>query len=742
MAASKWPKSSFQYPERWSQHADILQDDFDALHTYLESNEDKHVPKYLFNILHASYSSLSGKLAWVKTEGDHAKKGGSVVQKGCMKEVVPEAAVKVAAASQDNIEDFSHSEGESDSEDYSDSEGDSDSASESGGDNHETKGVDVDPEASEGTDVSGEELSSDEADSAVDPKALLARSYACTPKTAHRLIIPISNPYLITHVRMMSLRDIHRQCTSAIRSTSAVSDKVSGGAPITKVQQRNDGNVQVFVPNKATLQALNQSDLWRTRFLVDATRTMEINGVLAFVVRSRKTVLDTENKDAHILRVVSETAPRLTALTGPGDIMNMTWLRKNHRGRPSYLLLNFRSPVLANQVIKHGFTWAGVNHKCQRFVQESEMEPCVNCLKYGHQRDRCSAEALCSKCGGKHISSTCSSSRSTCPSCSIQHGIDFKCEKRSTEKRNHRSAILQRRPLGHESGRPGNTQVAKPDNNLRRSQVAPVTNIQGGKVDLRKRTNTGGAHPANERASTAVEEQTASSSSEKTSESDSEHENRGTTGRDHNSARAIAVTTARTDTDASDSENSSDSEDTSETTGFQALMNMRAISSQSNKQTNTSESEKHSKAEPKHGVSHEANQNESIGLLNSVPTTPAEQTHPSVTTKPLESEPEQEVRHHETETQTTIPSNALAVASSKIGASNVDLDSTPSPEDTEAIIRQLDKLKAIVLARAQVHIGSKHQSTGEKRKASEPLSAVSENSRSLTAKRLKHDMPA
>jgi len=101
MAASKWPKSSFQYPERWSQHADILQDDFDALHTYLESNEDKHVPKYLFNILHASYSSLSGKLAWVKTEGDHAKKGGSVLQKGCMKEVVPEAAVKVAAASQD-----------------------------------------------------------------------------------------------------------------------------------------------------------------------------------------------------------------------------------------------------------------------------------------------------------------------------------------------------------------------------------------------------------------------------------------------------------------------------------------------------------------------------------------------------------------------------------------------------------------------------------------------------------------
>lgn len=759
------------------EHAKTLQDDFNALHTYLESNEDKHVPKYLFNILHASYASLQGKRTWVKTEGDHAKKGGSVVQKGRIKEVVAEAAVKVAAASQDDIEEISDSEGGSDSEDHTDSKDDSDSEGESEGEDNETEGVDVDHEASEETVVSSDDSSSDASDlavpNAVDCKAPSARSHECESNTAYHLTIPIFNPYLISHFKKMSSGDILRQCTSAIRRTSAVSDKVSGGAPVTKIQKRSGGNIQVFIPNKATFEALSRNELWKFRFMVVATSTMETNGVVAHVVRNPKTVLDFKDKDTQILGLVSENTPRLTALTGPRDITNMAWLHKHRKGGPpSCLLLNFRTPVLANQVIKHGFTWTGVTHRCERFVKDTEVNPCVKCLQYGHSGGRCIAKALCGKCGGNHISSTCSSSQSTCPACCIQHGAEFKCEKRLTEMRDYRSAVRQRRPRWRESGRLSNTHMVESNNGLPRNQEAPITNTQTGNVNLRKPTITGDANPAEESASTTADEQ---KDSEETSRSESESEVGGSTRQDHLVARtehtslldpeeplrdgpkhnigleakeiqipaetAAVATVSESETDSSDSEDTSESgsdhEDTSERKGNPCHARTGALSSVLDKQMKMSNLEKSPRLEPEHEIRDEARKVNGPAPMNAMSMMPIEQTPFSVANPISESETVQQVRHDDPGTQATVPENIREVAPLGKGAVDVDLDPTPLPEDTEAIIRQLERLKAIVLARSKVHKEPTHQLAGEKRKASEPLSALSENSRSITPKRVK-----
>ena len=72
-------------------------------------------------------------------------------------------------------------------------------------------------------------------------------------------------------------------------------------------------------------------------------------------------------------------------------------------------------------------------------------------------------------------------------------------------------------------------------------------------------------------------------------------------------------------------------------------------------------------------------------------------------------------------------------------APGIDLDSTPLADDTDAIIMQLERLKAIVLARKATRRGLAQQAAGEKRKALEPLDSHGGNSRTTTTKRVKQE---
>lgn len=103
----------------------------------------------------------------------------------------------------------------------------------------------------------------------------------------------------------------------------------------------------------------------------------------------------------------------------------------------------------------------------------------------------------------------------------------------------------------------------------------------------------------------------------------------------------------------------------------------------------------------------------------------------------LNTETGQDNNHGEGDTKDAVQRLIMAT-----GAPNLDLNSTPLPEDTDGILRQLEQLKAIVLARHGTARGSTQQIAGEKRKAAEPFGAVSGNSRSMTPKRVKQEFPA
>jgi len=781
MAASKWPKLSFQHPQQWSQHVNTLQNDFNALHTYLESNEDSHVPKYLFNILHASYSSLTEKLSQSRPIGSELTSDG----KGeggynGTEEAVAQAAAEAGVGHQANFNDESDSESGSGSGSKSESDGDSDGSSDT---ECETKTT------------GGEENTQETADESTG----------------------------------VSMED-----------TEESSDESSSEKAETTVSDITDPQEQA---RKATI----------------------VYGVVAYMLLSSATKLSFTQD--YVRRIVKENRSRLTALTGSSDIKGMRWFVKRKIGRGLLcLLIEFATPQLANQAIKHGFAWRGKVHKCERLIEETELMPCIICLTYGHRKHQCNLKPRCCKCGGDHLSSTCSCTSLTCPACSSEHRGKPLCERRRAMKRDFRMAVGRQYPLWREPRIPRAIRTGPVSEDHLKQKLPAIDNAAEA---ISQRTERCNKVMSDSDSTTAVsDDQSDSSDSEDSSDAESEHEFRheerekqdpvqshtvpAAPDRSTNSNHAEVTSESETEqdvgqgqeeiqypvqvvakapsteegTDSSMAKGTSDSQpgckDKQEERRERRPVPAGAASIASNKEIKTSYLEKKSVPEPKRKagdeetvdqvtgskeavlaapdqqtdsskpmgtsqpvqeVRHAKNQAQCNDFPDVTLTTPEQQTHssdPRITfqpepeqevrreehqiqkpiladavaespdkptqssdlPRPSPSEPEQELRHDKSQNGHTSQTDAPASRPLAIAFSEVDLDSTPLPDDAEAIIRQLERLKAIVLARGKVNGGSDHLIAGEKRKASEPLSAVSENARSTTPKRAKQEMPA
>lgn len=761
------------------QHAEVLQDDFNALHTYLESNEDKHVPKYLFNILHASYSSLKVKLTQSQPTGSEftGNREGQGRYNG-VKEAVARAAAETGVRPQAEINDESDSESGSESESESDSDSDGSSHTEceaktTGGEENTQETAEESTEES----MADTEVSSDES----------------SPNEAETTVSDIADP-----------------------------------------QDR---------AKKATI----------------------VYGVVAYMLLSSATKLSFTQD--YVRRIFKENKSRLTALTGTSDIKGMRWFVKRTIGRGlSCLLIEFATPQLANQAIKHGFAWRGKVHKCERLIEETELMPCISCLTYGHRKHQCNLKPRCCKCGGDHLSSTCSCTSLTCPACSSEHRGKRLCEKRRAMKRDFRMAVGRQYPLWREPRIPRAIRTGPVSEDYLKQKFPVIDNAAEA---ISQRTERCNKVMSDSDSTTAVsDDQSDSSDSEDSSDAESEHEFRhegrekqdpvqshtvpAAPDRSTNSNHAEVTSESETKqdvgqgqeeiqypvhvvakapsteegTDSSMAKGTSDSqpgcEDKQEERRERRPVPAGAVSIAPNKETKTSYLEKKSVPEPKRKagdeetvdqvtgskeavlaapdqqtdslkpigtsqpvqqVRHAKNQAQCNDFSDATLTTPEQQTHssdPRITfqpepeqevrreehqiqepiladavaespdkptqssdlPRPSPSEPEQELRHDESQNGHPLQIDALASRPPAIAFSEVDLNSTPLPDDAEAIIRQLERLKAIVLARSKVNGGSDHQIAGEKRKASEPLGAVSENPRSITPKRVKQEMPA
>lgn len=633
---------------------------------------------------------------------------------------------------------------------------------------------------------------------------------------------------------------------------------------MSKVEQLENGNIRIFVQNSTNLQIFSESDVWKRVFLANATKAMQDYGVVAAVTRNPRTVLKYKHNDHQRTSLFKENTPRLTAFNGPCDIKRLRWLRKN-RGRASHLLIDFATPELANEVIKQGFTWTGVTHRCVRYVSEARMRSCDNCLAFGHDHKQCNAKPRCYKCGASHASSLCSSKQSTCPACFVEHSANFRCLKRFTEQRDYRLAIVRKKPYYRVYADRDDAVIPVAANRICSRSPSPSKSANqleshiNPSCEERFRASITG-RPTDQTASSESEgssdtgrdqkvdcvqsrnlndvpcnattigfsEQRDSSDSEQTSGTHSEQV-RKEEGGIQSPVEADAVATLGKATDSSSLESTDEGSETESDCGVMSEAENKQLHDSadvSNVPDQVGGSPDHQKAS-KILIAHEGRReliaDRSTALTNAFPTALEEQIHSSKPTMILGTEPEggiignevqapeavtidavstspnlhttpsgrermlrpgpnQCVGHGEKSKQNAVPTDAQPAASLQptklseytrirqsrpedederygnleqdylqihtpaIGpptsSSEVDLNSIPLPDDTEAIIRQLERLKAIVLARNELPGRLNDQVTGAKRKASEPLGPLSENSRIITPKRVKQEMPA
>ena len=453
-------KLSPQDVHAWSKHANYLLEDFEKVKEHLKTNDHYQLPRKVFGQLHASYSSLKARLDQLEQSNEeHASNNDHQGQLDCPKKraggnpVTTQQQTASESNSDDDVQSGSEGTNKEESEIRTKDQQDTVSGAHTDGNKDHTSTM-------VNTTIQVEDLSGDDdalsdgtgstISSALGSEDSVAQNEECPDIAAFPLTILVGNPYLITRFNHMWSDDIVQECTDAIRAASL---GVKGSPLTNRVISLGNGNIRVFARSETRLLALTSDKSWVDIFLENAKKAVKRNGVVAYINRNSKTRLNHKIEDAQMLEIFEANKPYLAALDEPRNITNIEWIRKIKTG-PSKLLINFSSPVLANQVIKQGWRWAGEKHICERYVGEGEIRPCLNCLAYGHYEDQCSAKARCGKCSGNHRSLTCSSTTMMCPFCSIEHPEDLMCRKRWVEKRDYRLAIGRRSPFWCECKNP------------------------------------------------------------------------------------------------------------------------------------------------------------------------------------------------------------------------------------------------------------------------------------------------
>ena len=792
MAESKWPRLSFENPNNWVRHAEILQADFDALHAYLESNGGKAVPKYLFKILYKSYCNFHLKLKEDIDDENESESNEGTNGEG-HQEGVTSTLVREPLGSGDQC---GRNRGSTIkvNEDVA-------------GKSEEILG------STEEAETSNDKTLSDVADTTISENANIdepaAPDLGSHKDNACSLVISVKDPMLIEYFSKLSATDLTREWKKAIARANVSTDTGSCCDLAIEAEHLSNDKIRISTQDPTNLQEFRHNQLWKQSLSATARTAMRGYGVVAAISRKPTPSLDPRNVKDQILRMVSENTLRLSTLSGPKDITNLKWLRKQSKkgSKFSYLLINFATAELANEVIKQGFAWKGHILRCARYVFESEIKLCVKCLAYGHSADTCSDTPRCSKCSGPHVSSTCSSTSSKCPACSAEHRGGLLCITRRTQRRDFTLAIMHQEPMWYVSERPGmwfdrlNYEPRTAEISTGRlAQKAREGNEEGSGSDSDSSDST----EASDRESvcktqdeigsgqddarvdigaTAPNEPTDPSGSD-VSDSGSEIEREGEEVRSEKEdpIRESAAVTASDEQMGLGPVSEPELEDVSGNEGAagQDLVQKIVVATASNVQIDvqrtekvltaagvetrheTKEDESSAVADPLAATSNvrtsspalentpgsehkEEGEHEERGYLNPVEMNAAtapisDQAGLPRLARTTEQGLERMGRHNEHENHYHLQEMTLSTAPLAAVRSDVDLDSTPLPEDTETIIQQLDRLKAIVLARSATSKGSARQCSGEKRKAPEPLGEISGNPK--IPKRVKHEEPA
>ncbi|KAJ5159353.1 uncharacterized protein N7500_009004 [Penicillium coprophilum] len=136
------------------------------------------------------------------------------------------------------------------------------------------------------------------------------------------------------------------------------------------------------------------------------------------------------------------------------EILHLGWLIKPGKRREGSIVIEFTSPVVANQAITQGTLWQHQVHQTTRFCREGRSKLCLKCQKPGHVHSQCLNEYQCGHCAKGHPTWECPSKHgevveAKCANCGGAHRpTSDTCEVRTAAKEEARLALANS-PLYH-----------------------------------------------------------------------------------------------------------------------------------------------------------------------------------------------------------------------------------------------------------------------------------------------------
>lgn len=189
-----------------------------------------------------------------------------------------------------------------------------------------------------------------------------------------------------------------------------------------------DKEIYVTIP---VLTSLTSTDSTTPEILLEAY------GVMMKNMRKTNMHVGTENAKLKVRkRLVAQNQPRTSSIRDIGDIRHIERIgNAASKTQQDAIILEFRTPEQANEVIKIGLDWYGRTYPCQKYARNCKPRQCSRCQAYGHGKKQCALLPRCLICSGQHSASQCSNTTQKCALCGGNHCANSSlCPKLAAER--------------------------------------------------------------------------------------------------------------------------------------------------------------------------------------------------------------------------------------------------------------------------------------------------------------------
>ena len=380
----EWPNLDFANPEDAMEHAHVLREDFHAVSVVLETHLGAQVPRYLFELIHKSYTELIGKSTHqlaIRTKKGEPQGPGKTVIAG-----PSQTSSHVKAHEPCKVkEQHTHA--------------------------HKNEGAFTQKQPSE------------------------ANRQGVPPCLS--FCITITDEKVVRRLRHMKACEL-RCLVCHVANKSPLSFDAPEGRPwISNVLQFDNGDLEVKCHTYEELSCFLRPGSWSTAvesFVTPYGYAVVMKDVSATKLKLHKM---TETARTDTIRQLYDANLSIPSLKRATDIRNIRWLELeeggtrfevSHSGAKKHstatmrqMVVEFARATQANTAIKEGLKFDGDTHDCERFIPNDAVERCIDCLDFGHQAFPCSFGPRCSRCLAGHRNSVCSGMGQACTYCNLRH---------------------------------------------------------------------------------------------------------------------------------------------------------------------------------------------------------------------------------------------------------------------------------------------------------------------------------